>query len=537
MKIIASSEFIASGGNLQPFGMVENVWAGKWCWVGNSSLTDGEEQIIECTLSNTMQVFAQTTNPIRIGLQVATEENAPPALSGTVLIKEVTITLPQTNTSSTSSVISSSSVVSSASIVSSSSAISSSSVASSSATISSSSVASSAVMSSSSVVSSSAAAVGNAVTGKTLYESSSQGCVGCHNIDGSGLISAWKIDATKTIYGGTTLANYITANMPQGGVGKCDTQCGLDIAAHIQSWAAAATIETASTPIVTNTTHTISLLNNCGQGVTAPGNGYSFIGDYNTAQSNQALSLGNKWNHTVTKPGIEWANTQFAANPSTYNIPANGKANDSCNNVDTLDVVLVKKYANWNEGHSNGFEPNNLLSQNINFGKIASIVLDVKVNAARTLVPTQAALIKTYNTDASGKPYLTAQNNITAVDNNKVNLAFTLQDNGASTVLSASDIIEINQSMFLDQWIRVVIDMSKIKYCSTTNYNCTAKTPTDLANTLISKLTVVAESSSGGVLRGSMPNVTDTQWNSFTVVPETFKEIDVSIKKLELIYK
>lgn len=328
--------------------------------------------------------------------------------------------------------------------------------------------------------------------------------------------------------------------MPPPGT-SCDAQCGLDIAAYIKTWTTNAVTENVSSPAVSNTTHTISLINDCGKGVTAPTNGYKFVGDYDTAQSNQAFTDGswtwNTWTHTTNGVSAEWANTKFASTPSAYSIPTNGKTNSSCNNVDTLDVVLIKKYANWDHQHANGFEPTNLQGKNINFGKIASIVIDLKVNSARTSIPTQASLVKTYNTDASGKAYYTAESNITAVDKNKINIGFTIADNGSSTVLSASDIIEINQTTFQDQWIRVVIDMSKIKYCSTTNYYCTPKNAADLANTVINKMTVVAEQSSGGVLRGNMPSVTDAQWNSFTFVPEYFKELDVSIKKLEFIYK
>jgi mono/diheme cytochrome c family protein len=442
--------------------------------------------------------------------------------------------------SSSSAVVSSSS--SSSSLVSSSTsssvATSSSSSSSSSSSVKSSSSSSSSVASSSS----SAAAVGNATTGQMLYTTAPMYCSACHGPDGksTGNTHGKTIDPSKTNYNGKTLAEYITANMPPPGT-ACNAQCGLDIAAYIKSWAANAVTESVSSPAVSNTTHTISLINDCGKAVTAPANGYKFIGDYDMAQSNQAISDGswtwNTWAHTTNGVSAEWANTKFASTPGTYSIPTNGKANSSCNNVDTLDVILIKKYANWDHQHSNGFEPTNLQGKNINFGKVASVVIDLKINSARTSIPTQEALIKTYNTDANGKPYYTAESNIMAVDKNKVNIGFTIADNGSNTVLSASDIIEINQAMFQDQWVRVVIDMSKVKYCSTTNYSCTPITAAELTSKLINKITVVAEQSNGGVLRNSMPGVTDAQWNSYTTVPETFKELDVSIKKLEFIYK
>lgn len=302
----------------------------------------------------------------------------------------------------------------------------------------------------------------------------------------------------------------------------------MDIAAYIKSWLTPvpAAVESASTPAVSNPTHTISFLQNCGQGVTTPTNGLSIIGDYNSASSNQTISPAisgdwtwNPWTNTNNGNTAEWANTKFASNISTYTIPQNTKANSSCNNVDTLDVLLLKKYADWDHQHANGFDALNI--KNVTFGKIASIVIDLKINSARTSLLTQDALVSKYNS-------YTTEAKIRARDQGRINLGFTLT--AQDTTLTASDIIDINQTMFLDQWIRVVIDASKIKYCSTVNYYCTPKTQADLASTSIKTFTVVPETGAGGTLRNDI-----TTWSTST--PESFKELDISIKKLEFIYK
>jgi hypothetical protein len=306
----------------------------------------------------------------------------------------------------------------------------------------------------------------------------------------------------------------------------CDAQCSLDIAAYIKTWALNAAVESASSPAVSNTTHNISFLNDCGKGVTAPTNGLTIIGDYNTASSNQAIApttngdwTWNAWTNTNGTPSA-WVNTQFASNLSTYSVPSSGKANSSCNNVDTADMLLVKKYADWDQQHANGFDT--LSMKNMTFGKVAFIVMDIKVNSARTSLLTQDALVAKYSS-------YTSEANLRAYDKGYVNLGFTLI--GQDTSLTAFDIIEINQNMFKDQWIRVKIDMSKVKYCSTANYYCTTKTQTELANTSFTKFTVVAETGAGGTLR----NITNPTWSTST--PEAFKELDISIKKLEFIYK
>lgn len=86
---------------------------------------------------------------------------------------------------------------------------------------------------STSTSSSSSSAADNAITGKSLYESNSLGCVSCHGAKGT---VGTKISTTKTSYGGKSLANYISTQMPPGNLGTCNTQCGIDIAAYIKTW-------------------------------------------------------------------------------------------------------------------------------------------------------------------------------------------------------------------------------------------------------------------------------------------------------------
>jgi mono/diheme cytochrome c family protein len=90
---------------------------------------------------------------------------------------------------------------------------------------------------SSSATSSSGTTVGNAVSGKALYEAK---CMNCHGAKGDGRT---RLDPTKSVYKFRTnpeqnLVEYISAWMPLGSQTLCNGQCGQDVAAYIRTWVA-----------------------------------------------------------------------------------------------------------------------------------------------------------------------------------------------------------------------------------------------------------------------------------------------------------
>lgn len=103
MVINVSSEFKASGANLQPFAQIKGgSWAGEWnCWAGNELFTAGSDVTVTCTVAEADKKFDQTASDVQIGVQAKTSP------TGVVTIKSVTVTLKQ-STSSSSSVASSS---------------------------------------------------------------------------------------------------------------------------------------------------------------------------------------------------------------------------------------------------------------------------------------------------------------------------------------------------------------------------------------------------------------------------------------------
>lgn len=80
--------------------------------------------------------------------------------------------------------------------------------------------------------------------GQALYNSANLSCMNCHGSNGKD--GAFGIDPNKTLYGGTSLAAYISANMPKNKVGSCDIDCGTKIAAFIKSWVPASSSSSSS---------------------------------------------------------------------------------------------------------------------------------------------------------------------------------------------------------------------------------------------------------------------------------------------------
>lgn len=94
------------------------------------------------------------------------------------------------------------------------------------------------------------------------------------------------------------------------------------------------------------------------------------------------------------------------------------------------------------------------------------------------------------------------------------------------TNLNASIIVQLDQTVLSDKWVRITIPMDKLSYYQEINYKKTTKTQADLTNVEIKRMLIVGETKSGAVLRKNI-----TSWNAN--IPETFKEMDVSFKKIE----
>ena len=273
---------------------------------------------------------------------------------------------------------------------------------------------------------------------------------------------------------------------------------------------------------VNYTGYSVAQIDNCGVGITAPAadKGFVVLGDYDAGAQNQTLLNFSGWNHTTNGSATEWKNLKLAG--SNYDFSSSGKVNSGCNSVDTLDIVLVKKIADWDHQHSNGFE-RNILPFALMFGDIENVVLDLKINSAKTSLPSLDSLKTTYASNVSSET-------IDGLESSKVNIGMVIYDGKEEPILDAKRIIQLDQSTLADKWIRVTIPMKDLTFCSNSNYNCTPKTLADLSNKLIAGIQFVGETKTGLVLRN---HIKEADWNIANPPPETFKEMDVSFKKIE----
>ncbi len=270
---------------------------------------------------------------------------------------------------------------------------------------------------------------------------------------------------------------------------------------------------------VSYTNYSIATIANCGQGIAAEDKTFAIFADYDSGVQNQSLSslIFSGWNHSTNENAgrAEWKLlSQTGAN---YNFSTNAKVNDSCNSVDTINMVFVKKIADWEFQHMNGFE-RNILAHGYKFGDIENLIVDIKVHSANTSIPSVASLKTTYANYVSAAA-------VDALDDGKVNVDITLHD-GAN--LFGKIIVQLDQETLKDQWVRVNVPMSKVYFYQEIDYNRTTKTLAELSNVVIQRMVVVGETKNGSVLRGP---IGDANWNAS--VPETFKEADLSFKKIE----
>ena len=283
----------------------------------------------------------------------------------------------------------------------------------------------------------------------------------------------------------------------------------------VASSAAAGTESTQTATAYAN--YSVAAIDNCGVGVSAASKTFAIFADYDSGVQNQSLSSLNfsGWNHSTNENAgrAEWKLLKHAG--AIYNFSTTAKVNDTCNGTDTINMVFAKKIADWDFQHMNGFE-RNILAHGYKFGDIENLVLDIKVNSAYTSIPSVASLKTTYASYVS-----TAT--IDTLDEGKVNVDITLHD-GAN--LFGKIIVQLDQETLKDQWVRVTVPMNKVSFYQEINYNRTNKTLADLSNVVIQRMLIVGETKKGAVLRGDI-----NPWSSS--VPETFKELDLSFKKIE----
>lgn len=276
----------------------------------------------------------------------------------------------------------------------------------------------------------------------------------------------------------------------------------------------AAPITESFTNRATYPTYAVETIENCG--IVAEPSANSLV----LFDNNHNLLAG--WSHIL--PGRRpFANAKqdYAA----YQIASeNVLADPSCNDKQTFPVILVKKYGDWDQQHANGIETK-FLHENISFGEISEVVLDLKVINEKTSI-LNAEELKTIYGD-----YL-SDNEISSLDGGNVNLEITLFEQGFDNQnipsFTASLIVEIDQNKYADQWIRLTIPADNFEYFQEQNWEQTPVALADFSDNLILGLRINPETASGNVVRNFIPDDYDS------TVPEHLKEMAISIKQVEI---
>ena len=231
------------------------------------------------------------------------------------------------------------------------------------------------------------------------------------------------------------------------------------------------------------------------------------------------------WNHIIDG-AKEFDGLQLAA--ADYKVSAaNGQIDPACANNTVFQVILVKKYADWDRQHLNGIEPQ-FLYEGITFGQVESIVLDLKIDSQMSSLLTSPELETFYG------EYLT-QEQLAEWDTGKVNLGITLFekgfDNQSTPSFTGTIIVEIDPKQYADQWVRITIPAENLTYFEEMNYSPTPANLADFANNTILGLRINPETKNGLVIRSYLQDEFDD------TVPEHFKEIALTIAKVDILLK
>ncbi len=382
--------------------------------------------------------------------------------------------------------------------------------------------------SSSSAASSSEASVDIAALvalGKTAYEAQ---CVGCHGADGTGNTA---INLTD---GPADLASYIEANMPKAGNGAtpadCDADCAEQVAAYINSWD-----DEAFTLVSAPMGYTIESITNCGVDAAMESNA--------TAIFNASTNSISGWSHVSTDSPYD--GLAMSGDSALYDVPGVTASDSSCNDTNTQKVVLVKKYANWAAQHSNGIEVS-IADQNKTFSDVDKIVFDFKVNNDSVIL-SKAELMGIYGDTLTDVQY-------DELDQGKATFAVSVL---APTPVPSTDpdietepkvqtcrYIEIDQTVLADQWIRVTIPFAEMDMFTGEVWEKTPTTIAVQASTLADRIqinpevlgTKTANTTYGDVIRNFLGGPNDDDWAALNI-PESFKELSISIKNVEVHWK
>ena len=231
------------------------------------------------------------------------------------------------------------------------------------------------------------------------------------------------------------------------------------------------------------------------------------------------------WNHVQkAKPDHEYSSLRL--DDTAYDISnAHHKADQSCDGALVQDAILVLKLSDWTRQHSNGIETI-LDSNTVLFGDVSHVMLDIRVNTKGTYILNDQQLRERYGEYLSDEQF--AQ-----FDQGKVNLGITLFEDGSldqsSESFNLEYFLEIDQDIYADQWLRVLMPLTAFNAYTEKEYQATAQDFNDYNKVSIKGFRINPENSHGKQLR----NLLGDAWSED--IPETFKEASISLRRIEFL--
>ena len=231
------------------------------------------------------------------------------------------------------------------------------------------------------------------------------------------------------------------------------------------------------------------------------------------------------WNHVQkAKPDHEYSSLRL--DDTAYDIrKARHKADQSCDGALVQDAILVLKLSDWTRQHSNGIETI-LDSNTVLFGDVSHVMLDIRVNTKGTYIINDQQLRERYGEYLSDEQF--AQ-----FDQGKVNLGITLFEDGSldqsSESFNLEYFLEIDQDIYADQWLRVLMPLTVFNAYTEKEYQATAQDFNDYNKVSIKGFRINPENSHGKQLR----NLLGDAWSED--IPETFKEASISLRRIEFL--
>lgn len=227
------------------------------------------------------------------------------------------------------------------------------------------------------------------------------------------------------------------------------------------------------------------------------------------------------WNHVN---GVGSFST-VAQPVGAYRISAeNWRADESCAGAKTLVTVLAKKTYDWDRQHANGME-SSFPTEELTFGEVDSLVLVLRLDPARTHLPSAQDLAAAYG------DRLTAQQ-LAELDSGEINLELTLFGEGATAdqpFMNAGAIIAVDPAQAAAEWVRVQVPRADLMFYTEENYVRTEVGSDEWQDLRVQGLRINPETAEGLTVRHFVLDDFDVQAKS-----ELFKEMALTFALIEV---